>query len=165
MFFWDADLEFITMPLENGIVLPGITRESVIQLITDHAEKRKDFPLEGMPRKVRVVERDLSMPEVVKGVEDGTLRGSVIDVASSRHSLTPGRMFGSGTGVVVVSIGEIQYQSQLHRIPANPLILLLRDTITGIQRGRIEHEWSYTVPKWDAGVAGEDKVDGQTAFA
>ena len=28
-------LEFITMSLENGIVLPGITRDSIIQMLND----------------------------------------------------------------------------------------------------------------------------------
>ena len=65
------------MPLENGIVLPGINRESIIQLLTDHADGRRDFPLEGMPRKVRVVERDFSMPEVIEGINDGSLKGLV----------------------------------------------------------------------------------------
>ena len=63
------------MSLENGIVLPGITRLSIMQLLTDHAEGQRNFPLEGMPRKIRVVERDLSMPEVVSGIEDGSLKG------------------------------------------------------------------------------------------
>ena len=58
------------------------------------------------------------------------------------------RMFGCGTGVVVVSIGQIQYKGKMHEIPYNPLVLLLRDTITGMQRGRIEHEWSHKVPAW-----------------
>jgi len=63
------------MPLTNGIVLPGITRESIIQLLTEHADGKKEFPIDGMPKKIRVVERDFSMPEVVKSLEDGTLRG------------------------------------------------------------------------------------------
>jgi branched-chain amino acid aminotransferase len=63
-------------------------------------------------------------------------------------------MFGCGTGVVVVSIGQIQYNDQMYTIPHNPLVLLLRDTITGMQRGKINHEWSYKVPEW-RGVQGE----------
>ena len=70
-----AVLEFITMSLDNGIVLPGITRESIIQLLNDHAAGRHEFPIAGMPRKIRVVERDLSMPEVAEAVADGTLKG------------------------------------------------------------------------------------------
>lgn len=70
-------LEFITMSLDNGIVLPGITRDSIIQLLNDQVDGRKDFPLVGMPRKIRVVERDISMPEVVNCIDDASLKGSV----------------------------------------------------------------------------------------
>jgi branched-chain amino acid aminotransferase len=63
------------MSLDNGIVLPGITRESIIEMLEDHAAGRKELPLEGMPKQVRVVERDITMREVVEGIEDGTLKG------------------------------------------------------------------------------------------
>ncbi|WWD22611.1 hypothetical protein CI109_107104 [Kwoniella shandongensis] len=140
----DGFLEFITMSLDGGIVLPGVTRFSLIQLLTEHAEGKKDFPLEGMPKNVRVVERDISMPEIISSLENGTLKG----------------MFGCGTGVVVVTVGEIQYQGQTYTIPANPLIKLLRDTITGIQRGKIDEGrgWSFKVPEWDVeGKEGQDE--------
>lgn len=68
-----ADLEFITMGLENGIVLPGITRDSIIKLIEAHAAGETEIP--NVPKKVRVVERDISMKELVKSVEDGSLQG------------------------------------------------------------------------------------------
>ena len=67
------DLEFITMGLENGIVLPGITRDSIIQLVRAHAAGETEIP--NVPKKVRVVERDISMKELVKGVQDGTVQG------------------------------------------------------------------------------------------
>ncbi len=69
------DLEFITMGLENGIVLPGITRDSIIKLLNAHAEGKAS--IEGLQKEVRVVERDISMPELVKSNEDGTLQGCV----------------------------------------------------------------------------------------
>ncbi|WVQ64193.1 uncharacterized protein L199_002355 [Kwoniella botswanensis] len=140
----DGYLEFITMPLSNGIVLPGITRESIIELLQDHASDKQDFPLEGVPKKIRVVERDFSMPEIIKGLEDGTLKG----------------MFGCGTGVVVVTVGEIQYQSRTYKIPSNPIIKVLRDTMTGIQRGKIDEgrSWSFQVPEWNPqGKEGEQE--------
>ncbi|OCF32305.1 branched-chain-amino-acid transaminase [Kwoniella heveanensis BCC8398] len=131
----DGFLEFITMSLNNGIVLPGVTRESIIELLTEHAEGEKDFPIDGMPKKIRVVQRDISMPEIIKGVEDGTLKG----------------MFGCGTGVVVVQVGEIRYQGTTYKIPSNPLIKIIRDTMTGIQRGKIDEgrDWSFKVPEWN----------------
>lgn len=67
-------LEFVTMSLENGIVLPGITRMSLIEMIEAHAAGAEDTLLEGLPREVRVVERDFSMPEVLESIADGTLK-------------------------------------------------------------------------------------------
>lgn len=138
-----SDLEFITMGLDNGIVLPGITRESLIELLDDHASGKSSFPLPGLPTKLRVVERDISMSEIVTSIEDGSLKG----------------MFGCGTGVVVVQIGEIQYQEKIHKIPHNPLIQILRDAVTGIQRGKIEHPWSHKVPEWDGSGAEKDREE------
>ncbi|WOO84539.1 Branched-chain-amino-acid aminotransferase, mitochondrial [Vanrija pseudolonga] len=145
----DGVTEFVTMSLDNGIVLPGVTRESIITLLNDHASGKQAFPLEGMPKNIRVVERDISMNEIVEGTKDGSLKG----------------MFGCGTGVVVVQVGLVRYQDVEYNIPANPLIKLLRDTVTGIQRGRLERDdWSFVVPEWD-GSAHEHDVDGQKVIA
>ncbi len=73
-------------------------------------------------------------------------------------------MFGCGTGVVVVQIGEIQYQNHKYIIPSNPVIKLLRDTMTAIQRGKIEHEWSCVVPPWD-GLGLEKGKEGGEVYA
>lgn len=61
------------MSLDNGIVLPGITRDSIIKLLKAHAAGETELP--NLQKEVRVVERDISMPEVVKSTADGTLRG------------------------------------------------------------------------------------------
>lgn len=63
------------MSLDNGIVLPGITRESIIQLLEDHASGKAEFPIAGMPKNIRVVERDIPMAEIIDGVKDGSLKG------------------------------------------------------------------------------------------
>lgn len=68
-------LEFITMSLSNGIVLPGITRDSIIELLRKHGANEKDFPLDGMLRNIRVVERDISMSEITSSLADGSLKG------------------------------------------------------------------------------------------
>jgi branched-chain amino acid aminotransferase len=63
------------MGLDNGIVLPGVTRFSIIELLKDHASGKAEFPLPGMPKNIRVVERDIPMAEITNGVQDGTLKG------------------------------------------------------------------------------------------
>lgn len=61
------------MGLDNGIVLPGITRESLIELLETHAAGSSSL-LEGLPQKIRVVERDIPMSEIVSSIEDGSLK-------------------------------------------------------------------------------------------
>jgi len=63
------------MGLDNGIVLPGVTRASIIELLQDHASGKAEFPLPGMPKNIRVVERDIAMAEIIEGTQDGTLKG------------------------------------------------------------------------------------------
>lgn len=69
------------MSLDNGIVLPGVTRQSIIELLKDHASGKKPFPFaEGdvkMPETIRVVERDISMGGILEGLKDGSLKGYV----------------------------------------------------------------------------------------
>lgn len=74
-------------------------------------------------------------------------------------------MFGCGTGVVVVSIREIQYDGQIHQIPYSPYVLQLRDLINGIHRGKIDHEWSYRVPEWDGRDDEKEEEEKQKVLA
>lgn len=81
--------------------------------------------------------------------------------ACCEYQLMMPRIFGCGTGVVVVAIKDIQYQGQVHSIPYSPIPLLLRDAVSGIQRGQISNAWSYEIPQWQAGQDGEADVEGQ----
>jgi branched-chain amino acid aminotransferase len=168
-------LEFITMSLDNGIVLPGVTRMSIIEMLQDHASGAEDTLLESLPREVRVVERDFSMPEVVESIADGTLKAwvnapgwtcllRVLVNAVFDHTLTC-RLFGCGTGVVITSIREIQYENQMHQIPYSPHVLLLRDVLTGLQRGKIDHEWSYKVQQWGGAKDEQEEAEKQQVVA
>ena len=75
-------------------------------------------------------------------------------------------MFGCGTGVVVVSIRDIQYRNTIIQIPSHPITRILRDAITGYQRGRIEREeWVVKVPKWKGGINGEVAAESQEVIA
>lgn len=76
-----------------------------------------------------------------------------------------GRMFGCGTGIVVVSIKEIRYQEQDHHLPYSPIVLSLRDTMTALHRGKKQHkDWVFTVPEWN-GVQKQNEVEGEQGFA
>ena len=65
-------LELVTPPLD-GMILPGVTRDSVLALARDHAEGK--VTVEGLPEpgKFVVNERPVTMKEVKAAGEEGRL--------------------------------------------------------------------------------------------
>ncbi|GAA5952119.1 hypothetical protein JCM3765_005201 [Sporobolomyces pararoseus] len=129
----DGTTELVTPPLgSDSVILPGVTRDSILSLARDHASGKTK--LEGLPDKVTVSERSLTMKDVVKGREDGTLL----------------EVFGSGTAAIVSCVEGIGYEDKLIDIPVGEDGLgdfartMLRE-ITGRQTGEIESEWSVLV--------------------
>jgi len=124
MFVWtnlDGELELVTAPLNRGDILPGVTRRSVLELV------------EGWGT-MKVTERNITMREVVAAVDEGRMVEA----------------FGCGTAVVVSPIELINYNGKDLQIPlelgnVGKTAQRLWDEITGIQLGRIEHEWSVKV--------------------
>lgn len=111
-----GDKELITAPL-NGLILPGITRQSIIQL----AKEWRDF---------KVTERVITMPELLHLSEEKRLL----------------EVFGSGTACVVTPVKRIFYNDVALEIPTmeqeDPIFRKMSKTITGIQYGEIEHPWA-----------------------
>lgn len=110
----------VVTPALNGSILPGVTRDSAIQLCK----------LWGIP----VEERRISVDEVVKTAESGEME----------------ECFGTGTAAVVSPVGELRYEQEKMPISGNhigELTQRIYDTITGIQLGRIEgpEGWSVEV--------------------
>ncbi len=84
IFFLIGD-ELVTPPL-GGTILPGVTRDSVIQIARSW----------GIP----VLERPVTMDEVITASERGTLREA----------------FASGTAAIVSPIGQMFFRGKEHRI-------------------------------------------------
>lgn len=106
MFFMIND-ELITAPL-TGTILPGVTRDSVIQLAKSWG--------------VRVSERRLAMDEVMEAMAAGTLQEA----------------FASGTAAIVSPVGHIYYHKEEHAInggKTGPLTERLYNEILQIQLG------------------------------
>ena len=104
----------------NGSILPGVTRDSAIQLCK----------MWGIP----VEERQISVDEVIKTAESGEME----------------ECFGTGTAAVVSPVGELRFENEKMPISNNhigELTQRIYDTITGIQLGRIEgpEGWSVEV--------------------
>ncbi len=115
--FFKIDGKVIT-PALTGSILPGITRDSMIKVL-----QSKNIPVE---------ERRISIDEVVEAAHNGTLE----------------EVFGTGTAAVISPVGELKYLD--HRIIINDgkigeVSQMLYDTLTGIQYGRIEDPFGWTV--------------------
>jgi branched-chain amino acid aminotransferase len=117
--FFLFENELATPPLE-GTILPGVTRDSVIQLAKDW--------------KINVVERKVSIDEVFAASKKGTLK----------------EVFGTGTAAVISPVGEIHHEGQkivIHNNQIGPLSQKLYDEITGLQYGEKldKFGWCYLV--------------------
>ena len=81
-------LELVTPPLNSGLILPGVTRRSVIEI----AREVNEFD---------VTERKVTIKEVLDRAHDGTLV----------------EMFGTGTAAIVNPVGNILYDGVMNSIP------------------------------------------------
>ncbi len=108
----------IVTPMLNGSILPGITRNSVIQVC-------KSFGYE-------VEERKISVDELVAAAKDGSLE----------------EVFGTGTAAVISPVGKLRYVNDVMEIGGGKigdLTQKLYDTITGIQWGKTEDPFGWRV--------------------
>lgn len=109
--------EIIT-PALTGSILPGITRKSCIEVL-----RQKGYT---------VTERLLSVDELTAAMEAGTLEEA----------------WGCGTAAVVSPIGQLFYDEKTYTINNNeigPVTQELYDTLTGIQWGKVEDTYGWTV--------------------
>lgn len=114
IFFLIGD-ELITPPL-GGSILGGLTRDSVIKLATDW--------------DINVVERQISIDEVVEASKAGTLKEA----------------FGTGTAAVISPVGELLYKGEevvINNSETGELSKRLFDELQAIQNGAKAdpHKW------------------------
>lgn len=73
--------ELLTPPLED-VILPGVTRDSILSLARDHVSGKLKIP--GLPDNLVVNERHITMKEVKEAGESGRLL-EVFGAGTSRH--------------------------------------------------------------------------------
>jgi len=108
----------IITPILNGSILPGVTRNSAIQLC-----KHWGLPVE---------ERQISVEELIDAAKTGALE----------------EVFGTGTAAVISPVGELRFEDDIMKISdggIGEVSQKLYDTITGIQLGKIKDEFGWTV--------------------
>ena len=108
----------IVTPALSGSILPGITRKSIIEVLKD--------------KGYTVSERLLSIDELTAAMADGTLEEA----------------WGCGTAAVVSPIGELAYNGEKYAVNGGQIgevTQMLYDTLTGIQWGKIDDPYGWTV--------------------
>ncbi len=108
----------VVTPALSGSILPGITRKSIIEVLKDKGYK--------------VSERKISVDELEKAMADGTLEEA----------------WGCGTAAVVSPIGELCYKGEKFIVNGGKIgevTQFLYDTLTGIQWGKIDDTYGWTV--------------------
>ena len=116
--FFVIDGEVITPSLDAGNILPGVTRASAIELLKSWG--------------ITVTERRLAIDEVLTAAREGRLNEA----------------FGTGTAAVISPIGELNDDGVKHILNNNeigPISQRLYDQLTGIQWGKTEDAFGWTV--------------------
>uniref|UniRef100_A0AAX7VGJ8 Branched-chain-amino-acid aminotransferase n=1 Tax=Astatotilapia calliptera TaxID=8154 RepID=A0AAX7VGJ8_ASTCA len=111
-----GEKELVTPPLD-GIILPGVTRQSLLDLGRSWGE-------------FKVTERTMGMKELLGALD----AGRVLEV------------FGAGTACVVCPVGSLLYKGKMYQIPTMQngpdLAKRFYKELTDIQYGRTPSEWA-----------------------
>jgi|EP01033_Poteriospumella_lacustris_P000003 branched-chain amino acid aminotransferase len=115
-----GEKELITPTLEGGDILPGVTRDSIIEIAKTWTN-------------VKVSERVINMGEVVAASKEGRLLEA----------------FGAGTAAVISPVKGIVYNGEEIHVPTGENVgevaQSLWNTLTSIQYGKIPHPWSVKI--------------------
>ncbi|CAD5114340.1 DgyrCDS3480 [Dimorphilus gyrociliatus] len=114
--------ELVTPPLSQGIILPGVTRLSLLELAKQWGE-------------FNVSERIITMKDLVNGLKDNRVE----------------EVFGAGTACIVSPVDRVLYQNKWLEVPTmeveNPTYGRLLKNLTDIQFGKAKSPWMIEVPE------------------
>jgi len=108
----------IVTPTLSGSILPGITRDSVIRL--------------GRDLGYEVAEEKIDIEELLTGIESGRVT----------------EIFGCGTAAVIAPVGRLGFRGkdyEVNNYEVGPVASHLYHELTGIQTGRIEDRFDWTM--------------------
>ena len=111
--------ELVTPPLD-GLILPGVTRQSIIEMAPKHS--------------LKVVERPMPMEEILCALEEGRLL----------------EMFATGTAASVIPVGLLLYKGEWCQVPApwdGVAAGFLRE-IQDVCSGIVESTWAVELEEW-----------------
>jgi len=125
-----GDLQLNTAPLESGLVLPGITRKSILSLARTRFADSREWGLDGqtvLAAPLKVTEEDFTIHDIIEASDNGLL------VAA----------FAVGTAYFVKEIVEIDFRGRSVKISADevPHPALLRKWLSDIMYGAEQNDW------------------------
>jgi branched-chain amino acid aminotransferase len=129
----EGKLQLITAPLEERIILEGITRASILELARERlAKKTSSASSEG--ESVEVVERSFTMDEIVAAQKEGRLVEA----------------FAAGTAFFVAPVSTIHFRGQDLEVPMSEgesglYAKRIKQWLVDIMYGHVEHEWGVVV--------------------
>ncbi|KAJ5967321.1 hypothetical protein N7501_003569 [Penicillium viridicatum] len=122
----DGKKELITAPLDDQLILNGVTRRSCLDLVR---ERLKD--------EVEVTERKFTIGEIQEAATEGRLLES----------------FAAGTAWFITPIALIHHRGKDIHIPTGPdgtpagITEKIKGWLGDMMYGRVEHEWARVVPE------------------
>ena len=143
--------ELVTPPLD-GMILPGVTRDSVLTLAREHSSNSN--LLSGLPDNLTVSERPVTMREVEEASETGKLVELFGAGMSSLHLLpfffNYNFLSAIGTAAVISPVGRIGYLGRDVHVPTGkdgmgPISKPIWTELVGRQTGTIPSDWSVTL--------------------
>jgi branched-chain amino acid aminotransferase len=119
----EGRLQLVTAPLGDGVILEGVTRRSVLDIVR---EKLAD--------EVEVVERKYTMNEIMEAAEEERLLEA----------------FGSGTAFFVAPVRDIHFRGKDIELPLAKgeeakYAMSIKQWLKDIMFGNVQHEWGVVV--------------------
>lgn len=125
----EGKIQLVTAPLDDKIILEGVTRRSILQLARERLEDGKS----GL-EAIEIVERNFTMDEVVAAVKEGR----IIEA------------FVAGTAFFVSALSVINYKEHDLQIPMalgemGEYASLIKSWLANIMYGKEQHEWGVVI--------------------
>ncbi|PYI00593.1 branched-chain amino acid aminotransferase II, partial [Aspergillus sclerotiicarbonarius CBS 121057] len=132
----DGRLQMVTAPLQDQIILPGVTRRSILELVQ---ERLSNGPLQvnmadgssQIVQPLEVREDRFTIHDILEADKQGRLRGA----------------FSAGTAYFVAPVSCIAYGTHEVQVPVDavPYAAVLRQWLADIMYGRKQSMWTEVV--------------------
>jgi branched-chain amino acid aminotransferase len=119
-------LQLVTAPLSEGLILNGVTRRSVIDLVKER--------LASGENGLEVLEQRLTIGDIIKAADEGRLLEA----------------FVSGTAYFIVGVEEITWNDRTVQLPVGDgncgtYARMVKYWLQDVMYGKTQHEWAHVI--------------------